>query len=138
MTETFMLSLLHKTDSSIFLESKNITDIVTQSLESLPFIFFHLNVFVNKSNMSIKLSDNILFDTLPGETFPNVPKLLQPHFVGKGERAGEEIVTFTQNFEELYLLTKEGLESGNITIDALKEEHKESHFIDCLDMCMGA
>lgn len=133
LTTMFYLSMLEKKNSHIFLESKNILDIVTQSLESLPFVFFGMNVFLNTSS-KIRLNPRLTSKALPGTLFPNIPKLARSMMTGQGQTAEMEAMKFTQNFEYLYERVQERFENGE-TIENIKRENADSAFLACLDIC---
>lgn len=132
---SYILSLYKSEDMYIFLESKNIDDILIQIMSHLPLVLINSNLLISKSNQNNSIASEKIINTYikDGGFYPNLPNILKSYFVGRGDMTKNELKTFAYEFENLIDIVKE----KQFTKDYILENYKDSKFLDVLNIsCM--
>lgn len=136
LMESYLLSLIKENDSYVLLESKNVDDISLQLLSHLPHLFASSNFYLTDSKIdkAVVSSENSYSHLVMSEIYPNLPNVLKPYFLGRGEMVKAEMETFALDFELLIeRVKKEELTKANIL-----ENYKDSKFLGVMNLsCMA-
>ncbi len=130
VSEMCFLMLYKGVDAQMILETKTVNDITSQILRFLPIMTSNIEFIMPKSAIkSMAIDKNKAYDFFTdSEIFVNIPKLMNPYFIKRGDGQTEELKRFGFEFEDLLSDVRE----KNINKGAIIEHFKESKFIHLL------
>ena len=125
----FLNALKNNKDFDLIVETANMNDITLQTLESFPFLLLNAKFFVGDKNKVNVNNDNVYSMFLTENIIPNMPKLLQPYLIGKGQKAEELSKTF---YTEMFDIIKS---LNDKTLNRVEDFFKDTKFEKCLKVC---
>lgn len=131
IAEEFLLSLYKEEEASLYMETKNINDITMQCMRHFPIIIPNIRFNMPKSNLTKSvLNKEVIYEYLgeDSELFINIPKILNPYFIERGEGQSKAKERFSFEFEELLEKVKE----ADLSLEEMRNKHKDSIFYPLL------